>query len=58
MADSRDFLRVRGMDEWAEDHPHARRLGELVRTPRANYETFKKASSTPIRLFQPTSSSG
>jgi four helix bundle suffix protein len=42
LADYRDFLRVRGMDEWAKDHPHARRLGELVRTPGANYETFKK----------------
>jgi len=30
------------VDEWAKDHPHARRLGELVRTPGANYETFRK----------------
>jgi four helix bundle suffix protein len=28
--------------EWPKDHPHARRLGELLRTPDANYETFKK----------------
>ena len=42
LADYRDFLRVRGMDEWAKDHPHARQLGELVRTPGANYATFKK----------------
>lgn len=42
LADYRDFLRVRGLDEWARDHPHARRLGELIRTPDANYETFRK----------------
>ena len=28
--------------QWAKDHPHARRLGELVRTSGANYETFRK----------------
>ena len=43
LADYRDFLRVRGWEEWAKDHPHARRLGELIRTPDANYETFRKA---------------
>lgn len=42
LADYRDFLRVRGLAEWPKDHPHARRLGELLRTPDANYETFKK----------------
>ncbi len=42
LADYRDFLRVRGLEEWARDHPHARRLGELIRTPDANYETFRK----------------
>jgi four helix bundle suffix protein len=42
LADYRDFLRVRGLADWPKDHPHARRLGELIRTPDANYDTFKK----------------
>ncbi len=42
LADYRDFLRVRGLEEWVKDHPYARRLGELIRTPDANYETFRK----------------
>jgi hypothetical protein len=42
LADYRDFLRVRDLAEWPKDHPHARRLGELIRTPDANYDTFKK----------------
>ncbi|MFZ5875033.1 MAG: four helix bundle suffix domain-containing protein [Nitrospirota bacterium] len=42
LADYRDFLRLRGLTEWPKDHPHARRLGELMRTPNANYDTFKK----------------
>ncbi len=42
LADYRDFLRVRGLKEWAKDDPQARRLRELVRIPGANYETFKK----------------
>ncbi|MBI3463013.1 MAG: four helix bundle protein, partial [Planctomycetes bacterium] len=41
LADYRDFLRVRGLEEWAKNHPYAKRLGELVRTPNANYETFR-----------------
>lgn len=43
LADYRDFLRTRGLDEWAKTHPYARRLAALVRTPGANYETFRKA---------------
>ena len=42
LADYRDYLRVRGLEEWDKDHPHARRLSELIRTPGSNYETFKK----------------
>ena len=42
LADYRDFLRVRGIDEWPKDHPYARRLSQLVRTPGSNYETFRK----------------
>lgn len=47
LADYRDFMRIRGMEEWAKDHPHARRLGELIRTQGANYETFKKGVEHP-----------
>lgn len=42
LADYRDFLRTRGLAEWPRDHPYARRLSELIRTPNSNYETFKK----------------
>jgi four helix bundle suffix protein len=38
-----DFMRNRGIAEWAPDHPYALRLRRLNRTPDANYETFKKA---------------
>ncbi len=43
LADYRDFLRLRTIPEWEKHHSHARRLAALVRTPGANYETFKKA---------------
>ncbi|HNT28315.1 MAG TPA: four helix bundle suffix domain-containing protein [bacterium] len=42
LADYRDFLRLRKIEEWGRDHPYARRLSELIRTPNANYETFRK----------------
>jgi four helix bundle suffix protein len=41
--DFRDFLRLRGFEEWDKKHPNAKRLSELARTPGANYETFRKA---------------
>ena len=41
LADYRDFLRLRGSEEWDKNSPDARRLRELVRTPGANYDTFK-----------------
>jgi four helix bundle suffix protein len=47
LADYRDFLRVRGFEEWDRNHPYARRLAELVRTPGASYETFRKAVEHP-----------
>jgi four helix bundle suffix protein len=47
LADYRDFLRVRGAEEWAKDHPQARQLRELIRTPGAGYETFKKEIEHP-----------
>lgn len=50
LADYRDFLRVRGIKEWPRDDPQARRLRELVRTPGANYDTFK-AYVVSIRIY-------
>ncbi|GMW00928.1 MAG: hypothetical protein AMXMBFR84_20650 [Candidatus Hydrogenedentota bacterium] len=47
LADYRDFLRVRNLDEWSRDHPYTARLRELNRTPGANYETFRKAVEHP-----------
>ena len=41
--DYRDFLRLRGFEEWNKNHPYARRLSALARTPGANYETFRRA---------------
>jgi four helix bundle suffix protein len=45
--DYRDFLRLRGFDEWDKNHPYAKRLSALARTPGANYETFRKAVDHP-----------
>ncbi len=42
LEDYRDFLRLRGIEEWPKDHPYAQRLRELTRVPNANYETFRK----------------
>ena len=47
LEDYRDFLRVRGIEEWSRDHPYARRLGELLRTPNATYETLRKGIEHP-----------
>ena len=49
LADYQDFLRVRGLEEWLPEHPYARRLRELNRTPNPTYETFRKGieSSDP-----------
>lgn len=42
LVDYRDFLRVRQLVEWPNDHPFTERLRELNRTPGANYNTFRK----------------
>ena len=42
LADYRDFLRGRGLEEWPAEHAYAKRLAELNRTPGATYETFRK----------------
>ncbi|MBM4031798.1 MAG: four helix bundle protein [Planctomycetes bacterium] len=47
LADYRDFLRARGIEEWPKNHPYARRLAALCRKPGANYETFKKGIEHP-----------
>ena len=49
LADYRDFLRLRGQQEWPMDHPYTRRLRQLNRIPNATYADFRKASKTPIR---------
>ncbi|MFW6324332.1 MAG: four helix bundle suffix domain-containing protein [Desulfovibrionales bacterium] len=47
LADYRDFLRIRGLEEWTMDHPYALRLRELVRTRDADYQTFRKGIEHP-----------
>ena len=47
LEDYRDFIRVRGIEEWSVSHSHTRRLRQLNRTPNADYETFKKAIEHP-----------
>lgn len=42
LEDYRDFLRVRGLEEWHREHTFAKRLRELNRQPAADYETFRK----------------
>jgi len=42
LEDYRDFLRIRGLEEWGRDHRYTQRLRSLNRTPGANYETFRK----------------
>jgi four helix bundle suffix protein len=47
LADYRDFLRVRGAEEWPKDHRYALRLRELNRKPDASYETFRRGIENP-----------
>jgi four helix bundle suffix protein len=47
LADYRDFLRVRGLQEWPRDHAYTRRLRELNKTSNATYETFRKGIENP-----------
>ena len=42
LADYRDFLRVRGLQEWPAGHAYARRLRDLSKIHGATYETFRK----------------
>jgi len=47
LADYRDFLRGRGVQEWPKDHAYARRLRALNKIPDATYATFKKGIENP-----------
>jgi len=47
LADYRDYLRVRGLEEWTRDHRYVRRLRDLNRQPNADYRTFKKGLEHP-----------
>lgn len=47
LADYRDFLRVRGLQEWPVEHVYVGRLRELLRTPGAGYSTFRKGIENP-----------
>ncbi|MFN0073539.1 MAG: four helix bundle suffix domain-containing protein [Chloroflexota bacterium] len=47
LEDDRDFLRVRGFEEWPGHHPYAVRLRELNRVRSADYGTFKRGIEHP-----------
>lgn len=47
LADYRDFLRVRGLQEWSPEHAYTLRLRELNRIPDATYATFRKGIENP-----------
>ena len=47
LADYRDFLRTRRLEEWEAEHPYAKRLRRLNRLPDASYETFRKGMEHP-----------
>src|SRR5215204_5780815 len=42
LEDYRDFLRLRGIEEWSKEHRYVKRLRLLNRQQNANYETFRK----------------
>lgn len=42
LEDYRDFLRIRGIEEWTREHRFTQRLRQLNRQPNVRYETFKK----------------
>ena len=47
LADYRDFLRLRGLQEWPKDHPYTRRLRQLNQIPNATYADFRKGIENP-----------
>ena len=63
LADYRDFLRVRGLEEWPADHAYTRRLRQLNRALAPQLVTtgfrtpptpiFARGSKAPIRSSRP-----
>src|SRR5438094_2695780 len=51
LEDYRDFLRVRGFEEWTKEHRYTRRLRQLNRQPDASHDTFKKGIENPDPLI-------
>ena len=47
LADYRDFLRTRGLQEWPPDHVNTLRLRKLNKIPNATYETFRSGIENP-----------
>ncbi len=47
LADYRDFLRTRHLEEWTKDHRYTKRLRELNRQRGADYQTFRKGTEHP-----------
>ena len=47
LEDYRDFLRLRGLKEWARESQYTRRLRQLNRRRNADYDTFKKGIEHP-----------
>lgn len=42
LADYRDFLRTRRLEEWSKEHPYSKRLRDLNRQRGGTYATFRK----------------
>lgn len=42
LIDYRDFLRIRGLQEWPKDHIYVKRLCDLNKNGNADYSTFQK----------------
>ena len=47
LEDYRDYLRVRGIEEWPKEHSHTQRLRDLNRQPNPSYATFQKGIEHP-----------
>jgi len=47
LADYRDFLRGRGLQEWPNDHPSVLHLRKLNKIPDATYATFRTGIENP-----------
>jgi four helix bundle suffix protein len=47
LEDYRDFLRVRGLEEWPREHRYVKHLQKLIRKKDAAYDTFRKGIEHP-----------